>query len=190
MRISKRAILSGLAMLGAVTLIAAADEATPRVVNDPAAAWGFWGPVKTDVVTDPNVQGGTATRVTISPKPANPWDAGAYANITKPVQKGDVLLLAFWARAEKIPAGSDFVMLSGRIHENAPPNTGVTLETGFLVGEEWKLHYAGGTATKDYPAGMLSVGMVLGTGDQVIDFGPMSVVDYGPGYDLSKLPHD
>ncbi len=190
MRISKRALLSGLAMLGAVALTAAADDTTQKPINNPAVSWGIWGPAKTDRVTDPGVQGGAAKRVAISPKPDKPWDVGAYANITKPVQKGDVLLLAFWARAETPPAGSDFVVLSGRIHENAPPNTGVTPETSFLVGRQWKEYYASGTATQDYPVGTLSVGMVLGTGEQVIDFGPVSVFDYGPGYDLSRLPHD
>ncbi len=191
MGISKRALLSGLAMLGAMALTAAADDAAQTLVNKPADFWGIWGPAKTDMVTDPGVQGGTAKRVAISPKPDHPWDVGAYAGIVKPVHKGDVLLLAFWARAEKPPAGNDFIeLVAARIYGTASPNAGVTPETSFLVGPQWKQYYESGTAMQDYPVGTLSVGMQLGSGDQIVDFGPVSVVDYGPGYDLSKLPHD
>ncbi|MDE1939486.1 MAG: hypothetical protein KGI68_10730 [Alphaproteobacteria bacterium] len=191
MRISKRALLSGLAMLGTVALTAAADDTTPMLVNNPADFWGIWGPAKTEMVTDRSVPGGTAKRVAISPKPDHPWDVGAYVGIVKPVHKGDVLLLAFWARAEKVPAGNDFIELfAARIYGTAPPNTGVTPEVSFLAGPQWKQYYESGTATQDYPVGTLSVGMQLGTGDQIVDFGPVSVFDYGPGYDLTKLPHN
>ncbi|MDE2182663.1 MAG: hypothetical protein KGJ78_06535 [Alphaproteobacteria bacterium] len=188
--LSKRAVLAALAVGIAATLQAAADDdILSKAVNNPSAAWGIYGSAaKSEIVKDPAVTGGAALRVTISPKPEHPWDAGTYANTTKPVRKGDVLLLAFWARAEQMPPGSTTVDLSGRIYEAAPPNTGVTPETAFHITKDWKLYYANGTVTKDYPAGALSCGMLLGSGEQVVDFGPVFVLDFGPGYDVSKLP--
>ncbi|MDE2112606.1 MAG: hypothetical protein KGJ79_15805 [Alphaproteobacteria bacterium] len=190
MHFSKRAALFGLAMFGAAALAASADNIMQKAINDPGAFWVTWGNVKTNYVDAPMVKGGAAERVTISPKPANPWDAGASIVISKPVHKGDVLLLMFWARAEKLPAGSDLVMLSGRIYENTPSGAGVSPQTTFLIGGQWKLYYANGTAAKDYPVGTLSAGMALGTGDQVIDFGPVHVLDLGPNYNLNWLPHN
>ncbi len=186
-----RAVLGALAMVAAAALPASADDDwAQKAINNPADSWGIWGTAKTEVVNDPAVQGGKAKRVTISPLPEKPWDIGAYILITKPVKKGDVLLLAFWARAESSPAGGDFVELSGRVYEAAPPSTSVTPQTDFLIGKQWKLYYASGTADKDYPVGALSCGMLLGTGEQTIDFGPAFIVDYGQGYDVAKLPRN
>ena len=190
MHCSKRAVLAGLAMFGAVALAASAGDVMQKAVSDPGAFWSIWGKAKTNYVTDPGVKGGAAERVTISPKPDNPWDVGAVVGITKPVQKGDVLLLMFWARAVKLPAGSDLIMVSGRIYESAPSGAGVSPETSLLIGRQWKLYYVSGTATKDYPGGTLEAGMELGTGEQVIDFGPVSVLDLGPNYNADWLPRN
>lgn len=187
-----RRVLGGLAVLATVLLPAAAadDEMAQKAINDPAASWGIWGPAKVEFSVDPALDGGNFRRVVVSPKPAQAWDIGAYVLITKPVKKGDVLLLAFWARAAATPAGSDFIELSARVHEVAPPETSVTPETQFFVGREWKLYYTSGIADKDYPVGALGCGMLLGANEQSIDFGPAYIVDYGPGYDPSKLPRN
>ncbi len=187
MRFTKRAVLTGLAMFGVAALSAAAEDLAQKAVNDPGSFWSVWGMAKANFVSAPGLKGGAAQRVTIS-KPGKPWDAGTYAAITKPVKKGDVLVLEFWARAERPPAGSDLVMVTGRIYEAGPAGNGVSPESSFLIGAQWKFYYTAGTATKDYPPGTLSAGMVLGTGDQIIDFGPVSVLDFGPGYDVNSLP--
>lgn len=178
--------LVGLGLSGAF----AADDWAQKAINNPADSWGFWGPVKADSVSDPLAEGGKAKRATIAPKPAKPWDVGGYVLITKPVHKGDVILLAFWARAERLPDGDDFVETTGRIHDISPADSSITPETQFLIGRKWKLFYASGTADKDYPVGTLGCGMLLGSDEQTIDFGPAYIVDYGPGYDLSKLPQN
>lgn len=179
-----------LAILATSPASAGDDEWAQKAINNPADSWGIWGTQKIQFMKDHKLPGGDFRRVTISPLPDKPWDIGGYVAITKPVKKGDVLLLAFWARAEKTPAGSDFIDVSGRIHESAPPSASITPETQFLIGREWKLYYASGTADKDYPVGALGCGMVLGTGVQTVDLGPAYIVDYGPGYDLTKLPQN
>lgn len=188
MHSTKRALVAALAMLGAVAFGAAADDGTQKTVSDSGVFWGVWGTsVKANFVAAPSLKGGAAQRVTISSKPVHPWDVGTYAAITKPVKKGDVLVLMFWARAEKPPAGSDLILVSGRIYEAGPAGNGISPDANFIIGKQWKFYYVSGTATKDYAAGTLSTGMVLGTGEQVIDFGPVSVVDYGPGFDINTL---
>lgn len=188
MHFARRVLAAGLA-IRAVMLGAAADDVAQRVVNDPGVFWGIWGKAKTDYISAPSLKGGAAQRVTISPRPNVPWDVGTYATITKPVKKDDVLVLTFWARSEKPPTGSDLIMVTGRIYEAGPSPNPISPETSFLIGKEWKFYYSIGTVARDYAAGALSAGMLLGTGEQVIEFGPVSVIDYGPGFDLSKLPH-
>lgn len=177
---------SAIILAGLFAVVAfAADE--PKLVSEPGAFWSVWGIAKANYVAAADLKGGAAQRVTIA-KPAKPWDAGTYGAITKPVKKGDVLVLMFWARAVRPPPGSDLVMVTGRIYEAGPSGDGVSPETSFLIGAQWKLYYAAGTAAKDYPPGTLSAGMMLGTGDQIIEFGPVSVTDYGPGFDVNDLP--
>lgn len=187
MRFSTRAIVAGLAVVATVAFGAAADDLASKAINDPGSFWSVWGTAKTNFVIAPGLKGGAAERVTIS-KPGKPWDVGTYAAVTKPVKKGDVLVLMFWARAERPPPGSDLIMVTGSIYEPPPSGNPVSQETSFIIGRQWKLYYATGTAAKDYPVGTLSAGMILGTGDQVIDFGPVSILDLGPDYDISNLP--
>lgn len=188
MLFSKRTVAAGLITLGALTIAAGADDIAQRAVSDPGAFWGIWGTASANFVSAPSLRGGAAQRVTIAPKPVRPWDVGTYTAITKPVKKGDVLVLMFWARAEKPPAGSDLIMVTGRIYEDGPNPNPISPETSFLIGKQWKFYYSIGTAAKDYPVGTLKAGMLLGTGEQVIEFGPVSIMDYGPGFDISKLP--
>lgn len=183
-------VLGGMLLLATliVPAMSADDEMARKAINDPVASWGIWGPAKIDFSTDPALPGRYFRRVAVSPKPAQAWDIGAYVLISKPVKKGDVLLLAFWARATTPPAGSDFLELSARIYEVEPPKADITPETQFFVGREWKLYYASGVAKKDYPAGTLGCGMLLGANEQTVDLGPAYIVDYGPDYDMSTLP--
>ncbi len=190
MRTFLKAAFFGLAIIGAATEPASAADSdwAQKAINNPADMWGIWGAAHSEIVNASAVEGGKAERVTISPKPQNAWDIGGYVLITKPVKKGDVVLLAFWARAERLPVGDDFIETTARIHDTSPANASVTPETSFLIGKQWKLFYASGVADKDYPVGTLGCGMLLGGDDQTIDFGPAYIVDYGPGYDLSRLP--
>ena len=83
------------------------DDIASKMMNDPTAGWGAMGAgAKSELFKDPTVQGGMAERMTISGKSGNAWDFGAQVAIVKPLKQGDVLLLAFWAKAETPPAGS------------------------------------------------------------------------------------
>lgn len=186
-----RCMLLGIVGMLAATLVpAAADDAAQRAVNNPADSVGIWGTAKLEPFTDPSVPGGAFRRITIIHQPIQPWDVGAYVMVTKPVKKGDVLLLAIWARAAQPPAQSDFIASHGSFTETAPPNRVVTEDTSLLIGKNWKLYYLSGTADRDFAPGSLSAGMLLGTGEQAIDFASPSILDYGAGYSIDKLPHN
>ena len=195
-RISKRSGLSGLAVgvvavFGLLATPALAQDILSKAVNDPATAWGTYGTlVKSELIKDAAVTGGVAERITLTAKGANPWDAGAQTVTTKPLQKGDVLLLAFWAKAQEPPTGSDAIDLVAKLQEAAAPYVALSQDTPIRIGAQWKLYYVSGTAAKDYLPNTAGAALQLATGEQVIDFGPVFILDFGPSYDVSKLPHN
>lgn len=160
-----------------------------KFVNDPSRGWATFGATAThELIQDPAVKGGTAQRVTISAKGAQPWDAGALTNVVKPIAKGDVLLLAFYARAQEPPEGAQTIDIIARLQEADAPYTSIGTQETVHLGTGWKLYYAKGVALKDYKVGGVSGALNLATGKQVIDFGPIMILDFGAGYDMSQLP--
>lgn len=161
-----------------------ADEyGNQRVIGVPGGFWSIWGGAKAHYVASPDLKGGVAQRVQITPKPMNPWDAGTYSPITRPVKQGDVVVLKFYARLETASQSSDLALVSGSVYEAGPGAAAVIDETTFVIGKQWKLYAAKGTAARDYPPGTLSAGMKIATAEQTIDFGPVQILDMGPNYD-------
>jgi hypothetical protein len=114
-------------------------------------------------------------------KGKNPWDAGANMAINKPLQKGDVLLIAFWARV--VTPGRDTGTLA---------NASVTGGSGetITITSKWEMYYLSGVADADYKPGKANVGMQLAAEEQTVELGPVFVIDFGPNYDMSRLPHN
>ncbi len=177
------AILASLALPAS-----AADDITSKMVNEPGTAWAAFGPcAKDELFQDPTVQGGSAERLTITGKSANQWDCGGSISIVKPMAQGDVLLLAFWAKTERGPASADASNIYANVQFNAAPYN--SLGSAMVhVGPQWKMYFVQATADKDYKANTAIAQLQLATGEQVIDFGPLFILDYGKDYDRTKLP--
>ena len=166
-----------------------AQDILSKAVNDPAGAWSVFGSLATsELIKDPGVSGGTAERVKISAKGTNPWDVVASTATTKPVHKGDILLLAFWASVQEPPAGRDYGMVVANLQLVGAPYTSLGTGTTLRIRSGWKLYYVNAVADKDYTAGTIGAVLQMATAAQVIDFGPIFIFDYGPGYDTSRLP--
>lgn len=128
---------------------------------------------------DPGVQFGKALRVPVAGRGANPWSVSVAVPIVRPVQAGDNLILAFWARLERGPDGATSVTLpSNSVQMAAAPYTAVF--TGpVTIGPQWQMFEIRGRADRAYAAGDLNVSMHLATGRQTIDIGPVFVLDMG-----------
>jgi hypothetical protein len=48
------------------------------------------------------------------------------------------------------------------------------------IGPDWKMVEIKGKANRDYPGGTLNVSVHLATAKQVVDLGPVFVLDMGP----------
>jgi hypothetical protein len=171
-----------LAFAGAALPAAAADDISKQIVDTPSpTAFAVYGSGAAGALRkDPAVQGGQALRVTVAGKGANPWDSGLSVAITKPIKAGDKLVLAFYAKLVNGENGATTATLPNiTIQLAGAPYTGV-FGGPTEIGTEWKLYSLTGAADRDYKPGELNVSFQLATAKQVIDFGPVFVLDLGP----------
>ncbi|MBC9034699.1 hypothetical protein IAG41_20105 [Sphingomonas sp. JC676] len=170
-----------LAVLGAAWLAAvpaaAQDDIAKQIINEPSpAAFTIYGlPEKPKVRKDASVQGGQALRVAVPGKGATPYAVGLSAPVKKAIRKGDKLVLAFWARFDKAE-GTSVTIANVSVQLATAPYTSFFAK-GVDIGPEWKLYSVEGVADRDYAAGELAVAMHLATGKQVIDLGPIFLLD-------------
>ena len=153
----------------------AQGDAAPPLLNEPTAGWNVYGPGQTHKARkDGTVQGGSAMRVTIPAKPANPWDIGASVAISGPIAKGDKLILAFWVRlAEGGTEGP--ADLGAAIQQNSAPYAPIVAGR-VMLSSDWKLVHVKGVAAEAYPAGKANVALTLGDTARTIDLGPAFVM--------------
>ena len=150
-------------------------------------SWSVYGAGQTHQIITSTVQGGHAMRVDVTAAGGNTWDVGAGSVSTKPVQSGDVLLLAVWMRTERAPTGSDTGTAIIRLQGNAEPYPDVVSAPVRPTGE-WKLHFANAVADRDWAPGALGATVQLAGASQTIDLGPVFIFNLGRDYDRSTLP--
>lgn len=174
--------------LGATTALAAADHpaaaqaapsAADRIINEPRvpALIPYGLNLPPQVRADKAVQFGKALRIAL---PGHPDDFGRIGVITptlKPVKKGDRIVIAFWARAAETENGAPGRI--GRVQLEATPKVRAIFEKPFDVTAEWKMYQLTGTADQDYAPGALNAALHLDVAKQVLEIGPIFILDYG-----------
>jgi hypothetical protein len=169
---------------GAVAAQTADDLAKQRITDPAKDQWQIQGKEqKASIVAAEGVPGGAAIRVRVNRAGKNPWDVQAQSSISGPIKKGDVVLFAFWARADGAPA-----KINARVQQVAAPYTGVAEGSGLTITPEWKMHYVSGKSPLDLSPGAASAAVHLGIAKQTVELGPHMVLDFGPDYDMSRLP--
>lgn len=166
-----------LALAFAAAPAAAQSDAARQLINEPSpGAFTVYGlPEKPKPRKDAGVQGGQALRVVVPAKGANPFAVGLSVPVKKAVKKGDKLLLAFWARFDKAE-GPSVTLANVSVQLSSAPYTGFFGQS-VEIGPAWKMYSVEGTADRDYAAGQLAIAMHLATGKQVIDLGPIFLLD-------------
>ncbi len=169
----------------------AASAIMDKMVNEPSVgAWNILGVPQPTPQTDTGLPGDRSIRIDVPDKGANPWDIQASAGITKPIKKGDVILVAFWARAEPAAGVNPAAVPTAiQFQESTPPYTPLFGATASF-GTQWAMYYASGVAAKDYSPGTVNFTMFLATAKQSVYLGQIFIIDFGPNYDPSKLPRN
>ncbi len=182
--------LGALAALGGAGVASSQDDILKHRIDDPKKdGWSTFGKAqKTSMAQSEGVPGGRAMRVKVNGPSANPWDVAAEYSIGAPIKSGDVVLFAFWARAEAPPEGEQAAKVNVRIQQVDAPYTGVAELGDLRIGPEWKMYYAAGKSPVDLGPKKAKASVQLALARQTVEFGPAFVLDFGPNQDLNKLP--
>lgn len=129
-----------------------------------------------NVRSDKSVQFGKSVRISLDGH-ADYWRIGITTALLKPVKKGDRIVIAFWARAEKTKDGAPGKI--GRVQLEATPVIRTIFEQPFDIGPTWKMYQLKGVSDRDYKPGELNAAMHLDSAKQVLDVGPLFVFNYG-----------
>ncbi len=160
-----------------------------KAINKPSANWQVYGAnQKTSTVKDKAVAGGGGMKVEVQKASDKPWEVGAQQPLTGKVSKNDVILIAFWAKAEAVDGGTAAADLSSvRVQQASAPYDAAVQGSAKVSGADWKMYTVPGRATMDIAAGGANVALHLGSAKQTVVLGPVFVLDFGPDYDLKKL---
>lgn len=185
-------LVAAAGLLACTTLpqaVSAQDLPGTSVIASPAIdQWSVFGQGESHrMMPDQSVPGGYAFVIKSAAAGQNPWDIQAGVATVQPIHAGDVVMLAFWARTLAAPAGKASAAIIANVQESHAPYTRVA-EQSLSVGTTWKLYYVSGTSSLDLAPGEAGASLELATDAQEIALGPIFVRDFGPGYDLAKLP--
>ena len=190
---SKFALLAVVAALGLATVqpASSAEDIMKYAINKPSTSWNLYGPGQTNTyVKDKAVIGGGGIRVQVTtPDPEKPWTVGAGQAVQGKIAKGDILMVAFWAKAEPVDGGPATATVNAvRVQQAAQPWGGIVEGAPIVVsGDEWKIYTTRGRATIDADKGQASVSLQLAGAKQTLVLGPLFVLDFGADYDPKKF---
>lgn len=183
----KMAIILSIAGLAASPLPAAAQEAggeaddlVNRIISVPVPSeYRVDGVRNARVRNDDSVQGGKALRVPVPGRSDQAWTVAVAVPVNRPVQAGDNLILAFWARLERGEEGASSATLPYNAVQLAREPYTALLSGPATIGPEWQMHEVRGRADRAYAAGDLNVSIHLATGHQTVDIGPVFLLNMG-----------
>jgi len=159
-----------------------------KVINEPGTAYIFYGPGMTQKsMKDPDIPGGMFVRVDVSQKGAHPWDVGGGYPVLKPIKAGDVIFFAIYARAPNLKDGETASMPGLGVCQDGSPYTPIAVADKQIT-NQWGVYYISAKATSPWHRGEAHVAMQLAADKQVIDLGPVFVLNLGSDYDMSTLP--
>jgi hypothetical protein len=161
-----------------------------KAVNDVGIAYTFYGQNFTKkVVKDAQIPGEQYVRVDVTQKGAHPWDIGAQYAVDKPIKPGDVVFFAVYARAPNLKDGESIAISGVGVGQTEAPYASIAMTEMHLT-NQWNVYYASAKTTAGAARGQARASLQLAGDKQVIDLGPVIVLDLGPDYDMTTLPHN
>jgi hypothetical protein len=175
--------MTALATSPAAAQQSAEDDIINRIISVPnPRAYrvdGTQNGAQAQVRNDSAVQGGKALRVQVPARSAQTWDTAVSVPINRAVHAGDHLVLAFWARLEQGDNDAATASLPyNSVQLSAAPYSAV-FSGPVTVTPTWQMFSIEGQANRDYAADSLNVSIHLATGHQIVDIGPVFVLNMG-----------
>ena len=174
-----------------VALIASLDADEKTLLTDPdVAAYAARGETARWAVVDaPGIAGGKALRVSVEEAGPDPWSTEVTTKLTGDVAEGDVVFVAFLARAmEADNESQNGIVSTYSVQQNDGEYKQVAEASGLVPLGDWRIFHGWGRAGVPLTPGTGMVGIHLGATEQVIDIGPSVVVNLGPDVDTDALP--
>ncbi len=127
-----------------------------------------------------------ATQATVNQaSPSKPWNPSFAIPIGgKEVRKNDRLLVSYFARCTSGGNGR----VTAKLQWNTPPYDFAGITDAANPGAEWELVHHRFIASRDIPDGKGELVLMLGYQKQTVEIALVSVLNYGPNFDLAKLP--
>lgn len=126
-----------------------------------------------------------AVEFTLTGPATNPWDVQTSCLIESTVKKGDVLHARIFARCAKSMTGSASV---GIVYEMNKEPWEKSMEFQYSVGSDWTVIDVPFVAKRDFAPEASQFCVRLGYANQTIQIGGVELLNYGQGFDRSKLP--
>ncbi len=160
--------------------LARLDETLPGdLINDPRILVELsqnLGGAETEVIKSDTIPGGGAARgVRVRQVPAQGWQISASVGLTRPVARGDVVTVGFYARALPMDAAPAQGRIGLRIQQNVSPWAGF-LDKSFDIGPQWQWYETAGVSNVALAGGQSAVSFVLGERAQNVQIGQVIVV--------------
>ena len=160
-----------------------------KAINDVGTAYTFYGQNFTQkAVKDAQIPGEHYVRVDVTQKGAHPWDIGAQYAVDKPIKSGDVVFFAIYARAPNLKDGESIAISGVGVGQTEAPYASIAMTEMHLT-NRWNVYYASAKTATATPRGQARASVQLAGDKQVVDLGPLIVLDLGPDYDVGSLPH-
>ncbi len=133
----------------------------------------------------PNI--GTVWHFAITQLPASSWNVQLGVAVSGSIKQGDRCLLTFLARCVESPSGRASGAANVEIKQS--PDYFKVGRSEFIVGKEWTPIHVPFAAAKTIPDGKGGVAIHLGGELQTVEIAQLQLLNYGPDFDLAKLPH-
>ena len=160
-----------LAASGLVLASAASAQTAGTPILAATAEWDMFSVAPHQVISDSKVEGGKAVEA-LTTGTGGIWEVAALHPVDGGIAKGDHIVASVWVKSN-VPAKAIF-----RVEARAGSRPGVG-DRSIDIGTTWSQQTLDFVATETYPAGTTQVALLLNSGKQIIDLGPVSVVNKG-----------
>ncbi|MEP6341863.1 MAG: glycoside hydrolase family 5 protein [Maricaulaceae bacterium] len=141
-----------------------------------------YGPAKVKLVSDNGMADAEAIEVKTR-KSKNPWDSGLSGPILGTLNRGDTVIMSYWAKSMK----GEGVISNAGVQLNGAPYSSVAMQPAKL-GSEWQQYFSSGVATRDYGPSEAGYVIQMGAAKQTIRVGPVFIINLGQNVDVNALP--